>query len=376
MLKLSNKQDIGAQLDHAHKMEQKARREALIKQLSSLRYLLRQELAVRGHEASESNLIQLLQLRSGDDPQLKKWINDQKYCSPDILNEQIEIMANSVLSSILVEIQSAAFFSILADEATDVNRCGQMCVCIRWVNDEYEVSEDLIGLMQVPQTDSSTLFGALRDVCIRCMLPFVKCRGQAYDGAANMSGHLNGVAACVKHEQSAALHVHCLAHSLNLCLQDVARVCETIREGLHLVMELVQLIKWSPKRSSLFEKLQGEMSPGAHDLRALCPTRWTVRTGAIHAVIENYATLCHALDEIHASGRDEYAMKAGGCLQQMEKFRTFFGLKLGYLVFSITEQLSVTLQRKDTTVQEANEAALLSGRYLSQLRNEEEYGRF
>ena len=251
-----------------------------------------------------------------------------------------------------------------------------MCVCIRWVNDEYEVSEDLIGLMQVPQTDSSTLFGALRDVCIRCMLPFEKCRGQAYDGAANMSGHLNGVAACVKHEQSAALHVYCLAHSLNLCLQDVARVCETIREGLHLVMELIQLIKWSPKRSSLFEELKGEMSLEAHDLRPLCLTRWTVRTGAIHAVIESYATLCQALDEIHASGRDEYAMKAGGFLQQMKNVRTFFGLKLGYLVFSITEQLSVTLQRKDTAVQEANEDALLSGRYLSQLSNEEEYGRF
>ena len=60
----------------------------------------------------------------------------------------------------------------------------------------------------------------------------------------------------------------------------------------------------------------------------------------------------------------------------MDKCRKFFGIKLGYLVFSITEQLSVTLQRKDTTVQEANKAALLLGRYLSQLRNEEEYGRF
>ena len=118
------------------------------------------------------------------------------------------------------------------------------------------------------------------------------------------------------------------------------------------------------------------MSLEAHDLRPLCLTRWTVRTEAIHAVIESYATLCQALDEIHASGRDEYAMKAGGFLQQMKNVRTFFELKLGYLVFSITEQLSVTLQRKDTAVQEANEDALLSGRYLSQLSNEEEYGRF
>ena len=70
--------------------------------------------------------------------------------------------------------------------------------------------------MKVPKADSTTLFAALCDVCIRCMIPFEKCRGQVGDGAANVSGYLNGVAVCVKQEQSAALHVHCLAHSLNL----------------------------------------------------------------------------------------------------------------------------------------------------------------
>lgn len=52
------------------------------------------------------------------------------------------------------------------------------------------------------------------------MLPLEKCRGQAYDGASNMSGHIRRVAAGLKQEESAALHVHCLAHSLDLCLQD------------------------------------------------------------------------------------------------------------------------------------------------------------
>ena len=110
------------------------------------------------------------------------------------------------------------------------------------------------------------------------MLPLEKCRGQVYDGASNMFGHIHGVAARVKQEQNAALHVHCLAHLLNLCLQDAVRVCTPIGDCLHLVMELVQLIKWSPKRSSLFEQLKNEMTPGTHDLRPLCPTRWTVRT--------------------------------------------------------------------------------------------------
>ena len=87
-----------------------------------------------------------------------------------------------------------------------------------------------IGLVQVPKTDSSTLFSTLQDICIRCMLPLSKCRGQAYDGAANMSGHVRGVAARMKEKNNSALHVHCLAHSLNLCLQDAARTCVPIRD--------------------------------------------------------------------------------------------------------------------------------------------------
>ena len=296
-----------------------------MKQLSSLRYRLRQGLPIRGHDLSEGNLSQLLRLRSEDDPQLRVWLRDKKYFLPEIVNEQIKLMANTVLRSILIEIQSAGWFSIIADEATDVSRCEQMCICIRWVDDNYEVYEDPIGLARVPKTDAETLYKTLCDVCIRCMLPLDKCRGQAYDGASNMSGHVSGVAAQVKREQKSALYVHCLAHSLNLCLQDATRVCVIIRDCLNLVMELVQLIKWSPKRSSLFEKLRAEMTPGTHDLRPLCPTRGTVRTGAIHAVISHYSTLCRALDEISTTGRDEYAMKANGFCNKWKNSRHFLG---------------------------------------------------
>ena len=59
-----------------------------------------------------------------------------------------------------------------------------------------------------------------------------------------------------------------------------------------------------------------------------------------------------ALGEI-LLGHDEYAAKANGLLTRMEKFDTFFGLKLAYLVFSSAEQLSINLQAVDITVQEA-----------------------
>ena len=104
-------------------------------------------------------------------------------------------MADNVLRGLLSEIRSVPWFSLLADEASDVNYKEQMCVVIRWVDEAYDIYEDPIGLLQVPRTDSGTLTSGLKDVLVRCILSLSQCRGQAYDGASNMSGHLRGVAA-------------------------------------------------------------------------------------------------------------------------------------------------------------------------------------
>ena len=65
-------------------------------------------------------------------------------------------MLKTVVHAILAEIQSVEYYSIIADEATDVSRHEQMCMCICWVNDEYEVNEDPTGFVQVPKTDSQS----------------------------------------------------------------------------------------------------------------------------------------------------------------------------------------------------------------------------
>lgn len=49
--------------------------------------------------------MQLLFLRSEGDPDLSLWLRDKKYLSPDILNEQIRLMAESVLRGLLSDIR-------------------------------------------------------------------------------------------------------------------------------------------------------------------------------------------------------------------------------------------------------------------------------
>ena len=58
---------------------------------------------------------------------------------------------------------------------------------------------------------------------------------------------------------------------------------------------------------------------------------------------------------------------------QWRGFLLFFGLHLSHLVFSATEQLSLSLQGKDTTVQEAIQAFKLALSYLERQRSDDAF---
>ena len=374
---------IGTLLSRQLESDQALHRTMLMKVLSCVKYLARQGLPLRGHyedaESFQGNLYQLLLLHANESPDLKRWLQQREYISPEIINEIITGMGQYILRQLLWDIKNSLCFSILADEATDISHHEQMSISIRWVDCSYNIHEDILGLIRLPDTKALTIFSAIKDVLIRCSLPLAQCRGQAYDGAANMSGTKRGVQALVKSEVNKALYVHCLAHNLNLCLKDVTSTCDMIRDVLDFIYNLVQLIRFSPKRLSLFDSLRkdiglqnGETNPS---LRILCPTRWTIRHKSIYAILKNYTVLQDALEVIKV-GRDEYAARANGLLACMEKFDTFFALKLAYLLFSSAEQLSINLQSVDITVQEALNGAKLLATHLNSLRKDSSFDTF
>jgi len=267
------------------------------------------------------------------------------------------------------------WYSVIVDEATDIANREQMNLSIRWVNEEYDISEDPVGLFCLPNTTADTITVVLKDL-IRCSLPFSLCRGQAYDGAANMQGKRKGVATQIKHENPAALSVHCFAHCLNLCLQDAGRQIALLRDALDIGREIAKLIRLSPKRSHLFsEKLLQSEHTGV-SIKPLCPTRWTARTTSIEAILKDYSILMEVMDEVHHTTHDEYGLKAHGILTSLEKFDTLFGLKLAYLLFGAAEEMSKCLQSKDTSLQEGLSAANLASAFYRRQRRDEAFNLF
>lgn len=174
------------------------------------------------------------------DPVMRQWLNEKKYMSPEVINELICMMGQAVLRRLLYNITRVTpnWFGIIADEATDVSNREQLKLSIRWVNDNYEVSEDPVRLFALPNTTANTITEVIKYLLIRCNLPLSLCRGQAYDGAATMQGRRKGVATQIRDSNPAALPVHFFGHCLNLCLQDVGRQIPALRDTLDTVWEI------------------------------------------------------------------------------------------------------------------------------------------
>ena len=90
----------------------------------------------------------------------------------------------------------------------------------------------------------------------------------------------------------------------------------------------------------------------------------------IRAILKNYSVITEELEQIGEESHSESSRKALGLLALMERFSTYFGLKLAFLVFSATEQASSTLQYKDINAQEAAMAIDAAKTFLGRRRSD------
>ena len=74
--------------------EQETARICLMKILTSVEYLARQGMPLRGHQEDSGNFYQLLQLRSNDSDELRGWLKQKKaFITHEIQNEILKIMS-------------------------------------------------------------------------------------------------------------------------------------------------------------------------------------------------------------------------------------------------------------------------------------------
>ena len=167
-------------------------------------------------------------------------------------------------------------------------------------------------------------------------LPISNCRGQCYDGASNMSGFKNGVAAQIIANEKRAVFIHCHAHALSLAVEDCIKNSKVCREALETTFEISKLIKFSPKRNATFDRIKAEIvnDSSVGGIRKFCPTRWTLRGGAIKSILENYDVLNQLWEEcLEERLEPDVKGRTIGVRAQMSQYNLLFGLKLSERIY-------------------------------------------
>jgi len=384
-------EDIGEQISQAHAEEKSANRQALLKILSNIRFLARQALPLRGDgNGTDSNFNQLYLLQEDDHPILKQWRIDRKtdkYVHNTIQNEMMKVMALQVLREVAQNIQSADFYSMMGDEATDVSNVSQLVICLRWVDCDLVAHDEFIGLKEMPCTNADSIVNALKDVLLRMNVRLNKCRGQCYDGCSTMSGSKNGVVVQIKKEEKRALYTHCYCHSLNLAIGDTMRNCDLLQRTLDNTFELTKLVKKSPKRDSKLKEIQASFANENLDdnveneskpsISMFCPTRWTVRGKCLEGIINNFDEL-QRLWEWAAENTTDVKMKGRirGIAIYSNTFSYCFGIHLSATILKNSDNLSKALQGTQVSAIDAQGIAGSTVKALNSLRTVQNFNLF
>lgn len=363
-----------------------------IKVMESVQYLARQGIAFQGSKTEgNDNFTQLMLLRGKDDPSIVQRLqgvrgDKTKYTHTDYQNELLSIMANQAISKILDSVRENGYFALACDEYTDVSNKEQLAICVRSVDSNLDAREDFLGFYEVDDIGSNTIVATIKDALIRMQLSLSDCRGQTYDGASTMLGRKTGVAAQLSSIQPKALVTHCHGHSLSLAVKDLTSECKVLADTMGTVGEICVLVKYSPKREkmlgSIQENVEGEVDEEVFreestTLDKLCVTRWTVRATCFLKILKNYDELFTLWEQcLKQKLAADVKARIIGCDAQMQKFSFYFGLSLGYRLYSITDNLSKTLQCEKMSSVSAQRIVRLTVETLEGMRNEEHFKLF
>ena len=153
------------------------------------------------------------------------------YTSSVIQNQVIDVFADQVRQKIIGNVQVAKWFSVIADEVTDVSNKEQLSLVLRYVEpDTLLVREDIVGFFECDTGISGRALADKITSCVRAYgLDLSNLRGQAYDGAGNMAGSVNGTAALIASDYPLAIYLHCTSHCLNLAAQTHSLMLEACK---------------------------------------------------------------------------------------------------------------------------------------------------
>ncbi|XP_042380415.1 zinc finger MYM-type protein 1-like [Zingiber officinale] len=359
-----------------------------------IRFLLRQGLAFRGHNESESsfnqgNFLELLKFVADHNEDIKNAVlqnapENNQLISPEIQKDIVNAACLETTNAILNELGDEVF-AMLVDESRDISDKEQMAIALRYVNLRGIVVERFLGIAHDGDTSSLSLKKAIESLLSYYGLSIARIRGQGYDGASNMRGEFNGLKSLILKDNPFAYYVHCFAHQLQLTIVAVAKNHLQVASLFNLVAIVVKVVGGSCKRQDIFREKRmaevkkalgnGEIFSGRglnqeSGFKKAGDTRWGSHYDTLMSLIVHFSIVLDVLEYVVEDGaHSEQKAEAAGLLDSLETFDFAFTLHLLKSILGVTNELSQILQRKNQDIVNAMIQVKVSKKRLQLMRD-------
>ena len=143
-----------------------------------------------------------------------------------------------------------------------------------------------------------------------------------------------------------------------------------LKNAMDTTSELSNLIKKSPKREGMLQKIRDDLSLECPGFRVLCPGRWTVRAITLKSILDNW-TAINSMWTISLEENSDPEMRGriNGVQAKMVKFEYFFSINILQILLRDSDNLSKTLQSPKITASEGQKLSNLTVKTLISLRS-------
>ena len=364
------------------KMDVQKNRTVLSRIFDVTRFLAKLGLPFRGHDEQSVSLNRGVFLEfidilaaNGDtvlDTHLKTCPANATYLSPQIQNEMISTLGQSIQEMISQSVKKASVYAVLMDETTDVSRKEQVAIFVRYV-ENFQIKERFLALIETDDVTGAGLTDLLLQTLKTHDLNVSSIVGQGYDGGSNMSSAVKGVQNRIRELNPSALFTHCYCHNLNRAL--INAVCSKdnrmARDFFGIVEQLYVCVEGSPLRHSYFLERQMEICQTQLHLKGLSETRWNCRAaslerlrnpGILQAVVDTLEHIADTTTDGQSRG------SAVGLVTALRRFSFILSLCVLSPVMSVLNDVSEHLQKPDLDILQASQLVSCLKQEYSRMR--------
>ena len=243
--------------------------------------------------------------------------------------------------------KKSSYFSLLADECTDVSSKEELSVCARWLDDTDKPVERFLGIIHAKETNAEALSGYLKDFLQSKAIKLQSIHCLGFDGTNTMSGHRTGAQQRLRFLSPNALYIHCRCHQLQLAALSAANDHTVVKRVLGTLLTIWKVFHYFPKKAEKLALIKAVLQSPEIKMTKPSDTRWLSRERAVRAVRESLPALVTTFEEIYNESGDT---ESHGIASPLVKYKTVASIYMLCDVLHTVAKLQGCLQTKSIDI--------------------------